>query len=577
MKKTASTLQQFLGTSFDSSSSSSTSSNNSNDAVISAELALTFHTVKHNMSYNGMDCGVKLDKIIYVDSKTALNIRLARTKMEALVMAVLGPQAIQIVLDDLKKDVFYCIQSDASNRKNIKLFPLVIQYFTIDNGIQNKLVDFYENPDESADGMFKAIRNSLTEQKIALENISALSADNCNANFGIHHSLFTIMKTVVPDIIKGNCHAHIVHNTVKFAMNCLTQDVENIILKIYSHFSSSAVRREELKKFVASVNGEWHELKRHVGTRWLSLLPCVDNILLNWLPIRDYFVSLEDNCPSILQNILLLNEREGQIIIEIYFHFVSHILHIFNKTVKLLEGNNITILDVYTIMNNLKKELEQRIADHFFGYDTNRKINKIEEKSPELSSMIHSNLLLFIEKSLIYLNKWFDFNSTNWLNQCQILNLNMKIEFKQLENILDSLNLVNKLNINVNDLYSEIIMVNDIISKLSNEQVFQSKNTAEKWQMLFKSSDEILTNIFKIISFLLSIPATSAFTERIFSVMNVKWREERNRASINLIKNELLIYFNIDLNCSDAYNYFKNNRTLMAKAKSNNKYSWKNK
>lgn len=65
MKKTASTLQRFLETSFDSPSSSSTSSNNSNDAVISAELALTFHTVKHNMSYNSMDWDAKLDKIIY--------------------------------------------------------------------------------------------------------------------------------------------------------------------------------------------------------------------------------------------------------------------------------------------------------------------------------------------------------------------------------------------------------------------------------------------------------------------------------------------------------------------------------
>lgn len=81
--------------------------------------------------------------------------------------------------------------------------------------------------------------------------------------------------------MKGNCHAHIVHNTVKYAMNFLSIDVENIISKMYSHFSVSGVRREELKKFVAAVEGEWHELKRHVGTRWLSLLPCVDNILLN--------------------------------------------------------------------------------------------------------------------------------------------------------------------------------------------------------------------------------------------------------------------------------------------------------
>jgi hypothetical protein len=108
--------------------------------------------------------------------------------------------------------------------------------------------------------------------------------------------------------------------------------------------------------------------------------------------------------------------------------------------------------------------------------------------------------LLFIEKNLAYyLNKWFDFNPTNWLNQCQFLNLNIKIEFKQLESILDSLNLVNKLKIN---LYSEIIMLNEIISKVSKEQVFESKNTAEKWQMIFKNTDTNLTVYLKSFPFL---------------------------------------------------------------------------
>jgi hypothetical protein len=64
---------------------------------------------------------------------------------------------------------------------------------------------------------------------------------------------------------------------------------------------------------------------------------------------------------------------------------------------------------------------------------------------------------------------------------------------------LDSLNLVNKLKIN---LYSEIIMLNEIISKVSKEQVFESKNTAEKWQMIFKNTDTNLTVYLKSFPFL---------------------------------------------------------------------------
>lgn len=71
------------------------------------------------MSYNSMDCAIRQDKIIYVDSKTIFNI-LTRTKM-APVTTVLKPQALPIV-NDLDKDVLFCIQSDVLNRKNINFF-----------------------------------------------------------------------------------------------------------------------------------------------------------------------------------------------------------------------------------------------------------------------------------------------------------------------------------------------------------------------------------------------------------------------------------------------------------------------
>lgn len=118
-----------------------------------------------------MDCNVKLNKIIYADSNTATNINLARTKTETSVTEVLGPYALQSVIDDLNiENVFYCLQTDSSNKKNIKLLPLVVQYFTAKKDIQNKLLDFYENSNESADGMFHAIQKSMDLYKLSFDN-----------------------------------------------------------------------------------------------------------------------------------------------------------------------------------------------------------------------------------------------------------------------------------------------------------------------------------------------------------------------------------------------------------------------
>lgn len=556
MKKTSGLLEKFLDSASASTSKSSSCSDQEN--VTAAELALTYHTVKHNLSYNSMDCTVKLNKIIYVNSTTASSIRLARTKMEALVTEVLGPYAIQNVIDDLNTDnLFYCLQTDASNKKNIKLFPLVVQYFTAKNGIQNKLIDFYENSNESADGMFQAIQKSMEKYKLSFHNVSGLSADNTNANFGVNHSLFTNMRDLVPDLIKGNCHAHIVHNCMRHAMSFLSYDIENVILKIYAHFCHSAVKREELKKFIESVDGDFHEVKRHVGTRWLSLLPCIDTLLLNWKAIRSYFVNLGENCPMILQNLLMLNTDND--LIDIYLHFCTHTLNLFNKTVKCLEGNCITILDVYNIMNNLKNGLTKRKQDLFFGYETGKKIKLLS--SPELTSKIHRNFLLFVDKALEYLNKWFDFSDTNWLFTLSNINLKSNVEFDHFVNIVENLKL-QKLNLNMDDLYGEIALLNKLYDQIYTSEGFAELSTAQKWQQIFNKTNDDFTNLYKLISFLLSIPATSAFTERVFSVMNIKWRDERNKASLNLIKNELFIYLNLNIDCQDAVKLFSSDNYL---------------
>lgn len=199
--KKTSTLDRFFGSLGSSSTSAPTTCD---DKISASELVLTYHTVKHNLSYNSMDYTVKLNKIMYVDSKTALNTKLGRTTMEALVNEVLGPYVLQTLLNDLNApNLYFCLQTDASNRKNIKLFPLVVQYFDIEKGIQNKLLDFYENCDESANGMFDAINSSLSNHNLSFDRVSGLSADNTNANFGIHHSLYKNIERVVPDLVKG--------------------------------------------------------------------------------------------------------------------------------------------------------------------------------------------------------------------------------------------------------------------------------------------------------------------------------------------------------------------------------------
>ena len=130
------------------------------------------------------------------------------------------------------------------------------------------------------------------------DQVSAFSADNTNINYWFHNSVYTNLKKTQKDLLRGNCHAHIVHNTVKYAQDKLSVDMENVVLKVYSFFSCSAKRRDSLKEFC---DVEFCEILRHVTTRWLSLNPAISQFVQSWHALKSYFISLGDECPRQIQ------------------------------------------------------------------------------------------------------------------------------------------------------------------------------------------------------------------------------------------------------------------------------------
>ena len=129
------------------------------------------------------------------------------------------------------------------------MFPVSVQYFNKEFDTVNYINDFLENGDESADEMLKCLRNTMNNLKPDWKRVFCFSADNANCNFGINHSLYTNILILNDAIVKVNRNSHILHNTVKLALGNLIVNIENIVLKIYGYFSTSAQRRESLKGF----------------------------------------------------------------------------------------------------------------------------------------------------------------------------------------------------------------------------------------------------------------------------------------------------------------------------------------
>ena len=151
--------------------------------AVAAEVTRIYHAVKHHVSYNAADCGAKLDSLTFPDSAIARKTACGRTKAESIVTSVLAPKSVESITrdltsgDDLQPSCF-AVSTDASNWKNRKMFPICVQYFTVESGVSKKLLDFVEQNDEHSVPVAALITKSLSSHSLDIKNVSAYSADN---------------------------------------------------------------------------------------------------------------------------------------------------------------------------------------------------------------------------------------------------------------------------------------------------------------------------------------------------------------------------------------------------------------
>ncbi|CAH1109749.1 unnamed protein product [Psylliodes chrysocephalus] len=77
--------------------------------------------------------------------------------------------------------------------------------------------------------------------------------------------------------------------------------------------------------------------------------------------------------------------------------------------------------------------------------------------------------------------------------------------------------------------------------------------TVDMWCTFFRN--EAAANLLKIVQYVCSIPIPNAFVEWIFSVVGSNWTDERNRLSLESVKSELCVFFNINSSCTEFKDY----------------------
>jgi len=79
-----------------------------------------------------------------------------------------------------------------------------------------------------------------------IKNLVSYGADNTCVNYEKNIFIYQNLKLIVNNnLIKGNCHCHILYNSGRHAIKVLLYDIENLI----AEFSNSSEEIEELKLY----------------------------------------------------------------------------------------------------------------------------------------------------------------------------------------------------------------------------------------------------------------------------------------------------------------------------------------
>jgi len=141
--------------------------------------------------------------------------------------------------------------------------------------------------------------------------------------------------------------------------------------------------------------------------------------------------------------------------------------------------------------------------------------------------------------------------------------------FQQLFNACRVLKLTSSIG-DMDRLYDEYSSTKTVVQGIVSQQVFQTNGFC-----FFQSCQEVPATLFQFVSFVLSVPSSNAFPERIFSLMNAKCRQERNRMAVSLIKSELQVYTNYTFSCHEFHSFVLSDQKLIDAAARNDKYKWK--
>lgn len=547
-----------------------TCGSNIHKQVKEGELKLAAFIAEHDLSFNITEHLPKLIMSICKDSNIATSLKSSRTKTSETINHSIGPYVIETISNSLKTSYYSIIIDETTDVSTTKCLAVLVRFYS---KTQCKVCDTFLglleiNDGSTASNIYDTLINYLTSVGIKLENMVGFAADNCATMMGHLNGVQSLLRKRIPNLVVIGCVSHSFNLCASNACLKLPRRVEDLVRDIYSHFSFSSRRMNNLKEFQVFCDLKPHKILRPSATRWLSLQQVVDRVLEQYNALILYFT---DCCSSAhgdqTHKVIIILDCLKNKLYKLYFFFLSYILKIVNTMNVEFQSERPRIHQLMPRISNLYKQIVKGYMNS--QYVNNTETHRINPSDPKnfvpLEDMymgVHvQELINSDEVNEISKNDLYNFR-LNCLHFYIELCSQIKDRFPFQNKLYMQLTWLDPRNIFSDNKAASIVPLMKHFPNIATENLLEDINT--EWRLLdelprdrfceldleefvtelntYKNAlgEKMFKNLYYFLKNILCLPHGSAAAERTFSSLNNIKRKNRNRLSTNTCQNLLL-------------------------------------
>ncbi|XP_049294154.1 uncharacterized protein LOC125769464 [Anopheles funestus] len=351
-----------------------------NDKAMNAELQISAWGAEHNISARNLEGFVELSKRIFKDSSTAQNLRLGRTKIQAIQTNVIGRTGLEELLKIIQVNFFSLLVDESTDLSGQKSLAMIVRA-GIWQADQLLVHDFFYHietvVEASAISLYEIISKKLEADGVPYKtNLIGFGSDGANVMMGAHHSVATMIKRDCPYAFIMKCICHSLALCSSYACKHIPCSVEQLCRDVYKFLSSGGQRGSCFKELQTLVELKPLKMLHPSATRWLSLESVVVRMLERYDILQIYF-----NFKDVRTDKLTREKMEAIRVgledptIKVYLTFLKYILPVINQINKLFQSASPELCRLHGDVSRLYRT----ILDNFLASEYMADLNELSK------------------------------------------------------------------------------------------------------------------------------------------------------------------------------------------------------